>query len=1000
MLYFADLHVHSRYSMATSKNSTLPELARWAALKGLKVLATGDFTHPGWSNEIHEMLEEAEEGLLRLKSDYAPRAGILPGGFGPEDVRFVLNVEISSIYKKNGAVRKVHTLVFMPDIDSMDRFNARLDRIGNIRSDGRPILGLDSKVLLEIALEISADSFVIPAHVWTPWFSILGSKSGFDSVEECFEDLTPHIFALETGLSSDPEMNYRVRSLDSFTLVSNSDIHSPSKLGREANILTGAPGYTRMRDAIRAGGGAVRSSFQGAKDPGPAQLLPMLNDRSDAFVGTIEFFPEEGKYHLDGHRKCSARLSPEETEALDGKCPVCGHPVTVGVMNRVNELGDRSPGQVPDNASLFWRMVPLVEIVAQAMGVGPQSKKVQEVHFDLLKKLGPELPILWLLPLDEIGSHAPSVIEEAIRRVRAGELSIQAGFDGEYGKVELFGPGELDHFAGQGSLISPTAPAKRRAERKSTQTRRTKMTPKSSDPETAEESDPGLNEEQELAVGILDKPVIVEAGPGTGKTRTLTHRIGLLIREAGVRPDQITAVTFTRKAATEMHDRVKRLLPEQTARGCWVGTFHQLGRRILDLAGAETAPRVLTEEESLELFRQAVKDSNAVMPSGTVPGLLAEISLLKQSLISPEDPIPDPCLARAYGAYEERLRKSDAMDLDDLLMRPVRALREMPDVAEAFRDSWAAHVLVDELQDVNKAQYELLRLLSRSDGSNLFVIGDPNQAIYGFRGADRRYFFQFSRDFPSARHIHLVRSYRSQANILAASAQVLENSRDAVPLSGQNGEPLPVRMVTLPNPSLEGKFIVRTIEQLMGGASFFSLDAGIASGKTGTLGFKDFAVIYRLNAIGDVIEQEFAASSIPYQRSRKPKPEDEAEDVDPRAEAVTLLTMHASKGLEFPVVLMAGCEDGIVPYDVLDEARRRPCDFDEERRLLYVAMTRARAELFVTRSERRSLFGKKLQNPPSRFFSSLDGSLCVFMSPLSSTNRKRSSPPVQGELFS
>lgn len=999
MLYFADLHVHSRYSMATSKDSTLPELARWAALKGLKVLATGDFTHPGWSNEIHEMLEEAEEGLLRLKSDHLPRAGILPGGFGPGDVRFVLNVEISSIYKRNGAVRKVHNLVFMPDIDSMDRFNARLDRIGNIRSDGRPILGLDSKVLLEIALEIAADSFVIPAHVWTPWFSILGSKSGFDSVEECFEDLTPHIFALETGLSSDPEMNYRVSSLDSFTLVSNSDIHSPSKLGREANILTGAPGYTRMRDAIRAGGGAVRSSCQGATEPGSAELLSMLNEHPDAFVGTIEFFPEEGKYHLDGHRKCSARLSPEETEAFGGKCPVCGHPVTVGVMNRVNELGDRTPGQLPDNASLFWRMVPLVEIVAQAMGVGTQSKKAQQAYSDLLKKLGPEMQILWLLPLDEIGRHAPAVIQEAVRRVRMGELSIQAGFDGEYGKVELFGPGELDHFAGQSSLISPTAPAKRRAERKGTQGPRTKKSSKSSGPETADESDPGLNEQQELAVRILDKPVIVQAGPGTGKTRTLTHRIGLLIREAGIRPDQITAVTFTRKAATEMHDRVKRLLPEQTTRGCWVGTFHQLGRRILDLAGDETPPRALTEDESLELFRQAVRSSGPELSPAALPALLADISLLKQSLISPEDQVSDLPLALAYAAYEEHLRKSNAMDLDDLLVRPVRSLREKPDVAEAFRDSWATHVLVDELQDVNKAQYELLRLLGRRDGSNLFVIGDPDQAIYGFRGADRGYFFQFSRDFPSAKHVDLVRNYRSQANILAASVQVLASNRDAVPLTGENGERLPVRMVTLPNPSLEGKFIVRTIEQLMGGASFFSLDSGRASGKTGELGFKDFAVIYRLNAIGDGIEQEFAASSIPYQRSRKPQPEDEAEEVDPRAEAVTLLTMHASKGLEFPVVFIAGCEDGIVPYDVVAEARSRPCDLDEERRLLYVAMTRARAELFVTRSEKRALYGKKLQSPPSRFLGSIDSSLCVFMSPLSSTNRKRCTAPVQGELF-
>ena len=254
MIYFADLHIHSKYSRATSKDCNLVELARWAALKGIRVLATGDFTHPEWRNEIRETLEEADDGLLRLKKEYAPEDPHLPGRLDPRDVRFILNVEISSIYKKNGATRKVHNLVFMPDMDAMERFSARLDRIGNIKSDGRPILGLDSRDLLEIALETTDESFLIPAHVWTPWFSILGSKSGFDSVEECFEDLTPHIFALETGLSSDPEMNHRVGRLDPYTLVSNSDSHSPSRLGREVNILAGNPGYAALREAIRAGG--------------------------------------------------------------------------------------------------------------------------------------------------------------------------------------------------------------------------------------------------------------------------------------------------------------------------------------------------------------------------------------------------------------------------------------------------------------------------------------------------------------------------------------------------------------------------------------------------------------------------------------------------------------------------------------------------------------------------------------------------------------------------
>ena len=381
VIYFADLHIHSRYSRATSRDCNLIELARWAALKGVLVLATGDFTHPQWRSEIKEMLQEADDGLLRLRGPHVPAAELLPNGFGPADVRFILNVEISSIYKKDGATRKVHNLIFMPDLASMDRFSEKLDRIGNIKSDGRPILGLDSRDLLEIALEASSDTFLVPAHVWTPWFSILGSKSGFDSIEECFEDLTPHIFALETGLSSDPEMNRRVTSLDRYTLISNSDTHSPQNIAREANIFEGTPGYFAIREALKAGAQDI-SLKEDAETPldstgggmfAGSQREAGTSKRGRGFIGTIEFFPEEGKYHLDGHRKCSTRLEPEQTAEHGGRCPVCGQPVTVGVMNRVMELADRPLGEKPSKAAPFWRLLPLREIVAQALGVGPQS---------------------------------------------------------------------------------------------------------------------------------------------------------------------------------------------------------------------------------------------------------------------------------------------------------------------------------------------------------------------------------------------------------------------------------------------------------------------------------------------------------------------------------------------------------------------------------------------------------------------------------------------------
>jgi PHP family Zn ribbon phosphoesterase len=466
-MYFADLHIHSRFSRATSPDCNFPELARWAALKGINVLATGDFTHPEWSREIHEMLVEEETGLFRLKKEFCLEDFNLPAGFRSEDVRFILNVEISSIYKRDGAVRKVHNLVVMPDLDSMDRFRARLDRIGNIKSDGRPILGLDCRDLLEIALETSADSFLIPAHVWTPWFSILGSKSGFDAVEECFRDLSSHIFALETGLSSDPEMNFRVSSLDQYTLISNSDTHSPSKLGREANIFEGEPGYDSIREAIRAGGSVLEKEFD--ENASSESLFPASPRSSnfDRFLGTIEFFPEEGKYHLDGHRKCSLRLEPSETERFGGKCPVCGQAVTVGVMNRVNKLADREPGVVPNRAAPFWRMLPLMEIVAQVLGVGPQSKRVEAAYMELLRRLGPELTILWSHPIEHIACHTPEIFVEAIRRVRNGEVSIKAGFDGEYGIVELFGTGERELLSGQESFLSIDRPRKKRRDNNS-----------------------------------------------------------------------------------------------------------------------------------------------------------------------------------------------------------------------------------------------------------------------------------------------------------------------------------------------------------------------------------------------------------------------------------------------------------------------------------------------------------------------------------------------------
>ncbi len=435
-MFFADLHVHSKYSIATAKNCSLSELARWAVLKGIRVVASGDFTHPQWRSEILDQLDPAEEGLFRLKKGKLPVVETPPGGFGPEDVRFVLNVEISSIYKRAGAVRKVHNLVFVPSFESMDTFSARMAQIGNIGSDGRPILGLDSRNLLEIALETDPGSYVIPAHIWTPWFSVLGSKSGFDSIEECFGDLADHIFALETGLSSDPEMNHTVRSLDPYTLVSNSDLHSPSRLGRECNIFFGEPSYPMIREALRAG--AVQGAITGDADTG----FSVTEQSQPAFIGTLEYFPEEGKYHYDGHRKCSMRLHPSETAKVGGRCPTCGGKITVGVMNRVQELAQQAAAEPQSPVPPFQRLTPLIEIISEALEVGPASKKALGLYFDTLAQGGPELPLLWSTPLAELSEKIHPRTAEGIARVRKGSVRIQPGYDGEYGVIEIFDKAE------------------------------------------------------------------------------------------------------------------------------------------------------------------------------------------------------------------------------------------------------------------------------------------------------------------------------------------------------------------------------------------------------------------------------------------------------------------------------------------------------------------------------------------------------------------------------
>ncbi len=423
MRFIADLHIHSKYSRATSRDMSPENIWKWAQRKGIVVVGTGDFTHPQWLRELQEKLEITENNLLQIRSEF--RSDDVPPSCRAE-VFFMLTAEISCIYSKNGKVRKIHSLLLAPDFSAAAKVNAALSRIGNLSSDGRPILGLDAKKLLEIVLEIDSDIMLVPAHAWTPHFSVFGANSGFDSLDECFEELTPHIFAIETGLSSDPSMNRRLSALDGITLLSNSDAHSPAKLGREANIFDTGLSYTEILGSIRTRNG---------------------------FLGTIEFFPEEGKYHYDGHRACGIALSPRETIQNNSLCPVCGKKVTVGVLHRVEKLADREPGYQPEGAPPFRSIIPLQEVLAETLKKGVNTKTVKDEYERLLRKLGNEFAILTDAPLDVIEREGSPLLRKAIQRMRTGNIHISPGFDGEFGKIKIFEKVTRQAIKGQTMLL-------------------------------------------------------------------------------------------------------------------------------------------------------------------------------------------------------------------------------------------------------------------------------------------------------------------------------------------------------------------------------------------------------------------------------------------------------------------------------------------------------------------------------------------------------------------
>ncbi len=396
MKFTADFHIHSKYSRATSPAMDLEHIAQWAKLKGIDLIGTGDFTHPEWLKELRSKLKQRPNGL-----------------YGHNGAHFILTAEISNMYTKNGRGRRIHTILIAPDLDAAGRISKELGKRGNIVSDGRPIFGFDVKDVVKLCLDISPDCLIVPAHIFTPWFSLFGSKSGFDTIEECFEEETKNIYALETGLSSDPAMNWRISALDKYTLISNSDAHSPAKLGREVNVFDTEMSYSGIMEAIK-------------------------KKAKKKMLFTVEFFPEEGKYHFDGHRDCGIQFSPEQTKKHNGICPKCNRPLTVGVMSRVNDLADRPDGFMPEFALPFKRMVPLQEIIAEEKQRGVLTKGVQQEYQRVIEYFGNEFEVLLHAKEKDLASFLSERMLQAIVKVRNGDLKISPGYDGKFGIVKVF----------------------------------------------------------------------------------------------------------------------------------------------------------------------------------------------------------------------------------------------------------------------------------------------------------------------------------------------------------------------------------------------------------------------------------------------------------------------------------------------------------------------------------------------------------------------------------
>jgi len=1000
----------------------------WGQRKGLAVLGTGDFTHPGWAAELQQKLEPAEEGLFVLKKEYrGDRATV------GEATRFILTAEISSIYKFADKVRKVHNLIFAPRFETVYKIQQKIENLGgNIRSDGRPILGLDSRDLLELCLEAAEDILFVPAHIWTPWFSALGSKSGFDTIAECYRDLTDYIFAVETGLSSDPPMNWMCSFLDRYTLISNSDAHSPEKLGREACLFETDLSYTGVTGAIIGGASA-------------------------GFRGTVEFFPQEGKYHHDGHRKCGISWDPLTTLHHDNICPVCGKPVTVGVLNRVAQLADRKDIHERPARDPFFSLIPLKEIIAELEGVGSSSKKVEQRYSEYLHRFGSELSILMYTDLEDIQREADSELALSLQRMRERRIHAEAGCDGEYGRIKLWRDrAEISSEVSGGMLftgiphshpcvIEPlglldfdlAAYQEQKKERFS-------FALSLENGHSKNLQYWKLNAKQQQAISYDGGSSLIIAGPGTGKTSTVVEKIVHLVR-SGEEPGSIVVVTFANRAAGELMDRLVAAGID-AGKGLFeagrvgVHTFHGLGLSIikpyLSLLGRNEDFFIIDDDE-----KKSLTASEMELFSCDRKNLLGYITRVKNGY----EPLPDENNTgyREFRCYQDILKNNNCFDYDDLVYLPVRLFEIRPDIANGICKK-IRHIIVDEYQDINSMQYSMLRALSAQ--ATVCAVGDRNQSIYSFRGGSPEFIDCFSADFPGARTFALSRSYRCPEVHLRAAAQVLGEPESSI--TGLPGG-VAITILKAPTAASEAEQIARDIEKRCGGVGFFSFDSRI-TGTDGSheISLSDTAVLCRTSLLIPPLEKAFQDHRIPSRTirtettfSKEPyrsfmefirrffrcnettdeAPEDLEEALelfgtrektgletplkeemkaeislywrkgdsardfleqarlgsgidryDRRMQTVSIMTIHAVKGLEFELVYIPGCEDSIIPCTLSGEAVK---DIEEEKRLLYVAMTRAKRNIVLSCAGKRMIFGTTRIQKESPFLESIEKDL-------------------------